>query len=113
MAKKYDSRFLIIEGKGREFVAAGMGGGEVQDKGIVTEGAFAGFNMISVTGSELVCDDCNGSIGDDDTAYYIAVLNMLFCKECFEQWHKNAKYYPEDAEAEKANYEYYKNLMQC
>ena len=69
----------------------------------------AGFGV----GYELVCDNCNEEFFIDDEAelYYIAVLNMVFCKDCYEEWVNNATYYPEDAAYELKRFNYYKELL--
>lgn len=60
-----------------------------------------------------VCDNCNNPlcIDDKEPVYYIAVLNMLFCKDCYEDYIENAPYYEEDKEYEKNNYNYYAKIL--
>ncbi len=53
-----------------------------------------------------ICDSCNE---DSFGGYYIAVLNRFYCKKCFERWHEEAVYYPEDARFEQQHFEYYFN----
>lgn len=69
----------------------------------------AGFGI----GIELVCDNCNKAffIDDEEPLYYIAVLNMVFCKDCYEEWVNNATYYPEDSAIELKRFNYYKELL--
>ena len=106
MAKKVNSKFLIIEGKCSEFLAIDFGAGGETKQGVVSEGPFKGCGFISVGGGGFMCcDDCNSDIEPSDTCYYVAVLNRIFCKECFEEWHQSATYYPEDAPYEKKSYE--------
>lgn len=106
MAKKVESKFLIIEATAQEFMTAGFGAGPVTDCGVIAGGIFDGFSMISVGGGErMVCDNCNSEIKKDDTCYYVAVLNQVMCKDCFKSWHKYAKFYPEDVPFEKRNYD--------
>lgn len=107
MARSYPNEkgFLIIEGSLTEFVnKCGFGIG----KGLV------------------VCDNCNtilkkdiqqkGIFGKDDKPiyyktidnskyYYVAVLNMLFCKDCVEHFIANSPKYDEDKGYELRNYE--------
>lgn len=61
----------------------------------------------------LICDNCNDQIFDDEeeSIYYIAVLNMLFCKDCFDDYIENAPYYEEDKDYEKNHYNYYAKLL--
>ncbi len=107
MAKKVESKFLIIEATASEFLNAGFGAGPVTDCGVIAGGVFDGFSMISVAGGErMVCDYCNDEIKAEDACYYVSVLNQVMCRKCFEQWHASAKYYPEDARIEQKNYEY-------
>lgn len=107
MAKKLDnSKFLVIEATAEEFMKIGFGGGPVQDHGIMESGVFAGFSVLSVGGGErMCCDNCNADIKAEDTCYYVAVLNQVMCNDCFESWHKYAKFYPEDVPFEKRNFE--------
>lgn len=69
----------------------------------------AGFGI----GIKLVCDNCNNPFFIDDKLklYYIAVLNMVFCKDCYEKWINNATYYPEDAAYELNHFNWYKELL--
>lgn len=62
---------------------------------------------------EAVCDTCNQILfeGQDEPVYYIAVLNMLFCKDCFDDYIENAPYYEEDKDFEINNYNYYAKLL--
>lgn len=58
---------------------------------------------------ECFCDNCNTTLfeGQNEPVYYIAVLNMLFCKDCFDDYIENAPYYEEDKEQELYNYNEY------
>ena len=68
-----------------------------------------GFHIIELTvdeainkcqfgfATEIICDQCNKVIEDkDEVIYFIAVLNMAFCKECYEDFITKATYYAED-----------------
>lgn len=61
------------------------------------------------TGAEIVrCDFCDDvAIAHNYKGYYIAVLNQWFCSKCFGKWKENAFWYPEDAEIERRNFEFY------
>lgn len=61
------------------------------------------------TGQSLVrCDWCDDiALASNYKGYYIAVLNQWFCKKCFEEWKKRAVWYPEDADIERRNFEFY------
>ena len=49
--------------------------------------------------NELICDQCNKLIEDDnEIIYFIAVLNMAFCKECYEDFIAEFEHYEEDEE---------------
>ena len=63
--------------------------------------------------TEAVCDNCNEILFEeqDDPVYYIAVLNMLFCKDCFDDYIENSPYYEEDKICEKNNYNRYAKLL--
>lgn len=61
----------------------------------------------------IVCDNCNigYNIKQEEPVYYIAVLNMLFCKDCFDDYIANAPYYEEDKEYEKNHYNHYAKIL--
>lgn len=107
MARSYPNEkgFLIIEASLTEFVNK------------------CGFGTANGT---CVCDNCNeylrkdiqqkGIFGKDDKPiyyktidnskyYYVAVLNMLFCKDCVEQFIANSPKYDEDRGYEIRHYE--------
>ena len=63
-------------------------------------------------GFGLVCDNCNEDITySEEPVYYIAVLNMLYCKECFDDYIENAPYYEEDKDFELEHYDYYSMVL--
>ncbi len=79
MAKQIEAgKFLIIECTAVELYTAGGGPG--------------------------ICDSCATPSGN---GYYIAVLNCWFCPACYERWKSTARYYPQDAEIERRNFEFY------
>lgn len=113
MAAKYDNPkgFLIIEASLTEFV----------DK--------CGFG---IGNGLVVCDKCNtilkkdiqqkGIFGknnkpiyyktiDNSKYYYIAVLNMLFCEKCCDEFIANSIHYDEDAGYELRHYEHIGKLL--
>ena len=62
---------------------------------------------------EGVCDTCNQRLFEqqEEPVYYIAVLNMLFCKDCFDDYIENSPYYKEDKICEKINYIRYAKIL--
>lgn len=74
------------------------------------------FKLIECTRTEVaevfggagICDRCNETPG---TGVYIAVLNSWYCPGCFEEWHKEAKNYPDDRKVEQSNFDHYKPLF--
>lgn len=60
-----------------------------------------------------VCDNCNTELTYDqeEHVYYIAVLNMLYCKDCFDDYIENAPYYEEDKDFEIDHYNYYAKML--
>lgn len=62
-------------------------------------------NRLADRGCQGICDGC---LSSPEIGYYVAVLNMWFCKKCYEEWLETADYYPEDSRVEIRNYEYYK-----
>lgn len=79
MAKQVEcGKFLVIECTARElYVACGAPG---------------------------LCDRCANT---PSNGYYIAVLNQWWCKECYEDWKETAHWYPEDADIERKNFNFY------
>ena len=114
MAKQLENtKFKVIEGKGSEFLAIGLGGSDTIQCETIETGVFAGFSVLSIDGGQyLVCDNCNEDIEESDTCYYVAVLNRLFCKQCYEQWIAHATYYREDAEIEFRNYSVHQRKLE-
>jgi hypothetical protein len=35
------------------------------------------------------------------------------CKDCFERWHQSAKYYPEDVDYEKQNFQRTQDMLEA
>lgn len=57
-----------------------------------------------------VCMHCNKVCVSGDI-YYIAVLNDTMCKDCYEEWLKDAKRYSEDIPIEDRNFNYCKETL--
>ena len=62
-----------------------------------------GFGIQDDDYHELICDNCNELLITQD-CYYVAVLNRVFCSECFEEWYETAERYPEDIRWETNKY---------
>lgn len=60
-------------------------------------------------GGACICMDCNNVCYDD--IYYVAVLNDTLCEECYNEYIKEATYYPEDSEIEQKNYDFYISML--
>lgn len=45
-----------------------------------------------------ICDSC--CVTQMSTGFLIPVLNSVYCKECFDQWNSEAKFYKEDVDYE-------------
>ena len=62
---------------------------------------------------EGLCDNCNERLFEEqeEPVYYVAVLNMLYCKDCFDDYIENAPYYEEDKIYEKNNYNRYAKIL--
>lgn len=67
----------------------------------------AGELMDAVGSDVCLCDWCNHPCLPNDKGYYIAVLNHWYCMKCYEEWLSRAVWYPEDAEVESRNFEFY------
>jgi hypothetical protein len=57
----------------------------------------------------IICMGCNEIIKGD--IYFPCVLNDTFDKDCYEEWIKEAKYYPEDSKFEDRVFNYLKELL--
>lgn len=70
-----------------------------------------GFGISSYR--EGLCDNCNERLFEEqeEPVYYVAVLNMLFCKDCFDDYIENAPYYKEDKEYELNIYNHYAKIL--
>lgn len=62
---------------------------------------------------EAVCDNCNTllTLEQEEPVYYVAVLNMLYCKDCFDDYIENAPYYEEDKDFEINQYNHYAKIL--
>lgn len=61
---------------------------------------------------EIICDGCNKYTNNpEDIIYYIAVLNMAFCKECLDEFLNRQEYYEEDEDVEKKNYNFIARMV--
>lgn len=67
----------------------------------------AGELMDAVQSGLCVCDFCDKPSLPNEVGYYIAVLNQWYCKKCFDSWLARARYYPEDADVERRNFNFY------
>lgn len=43
--------------------------------------------------------------------YYIAVLNDVMDKECYDRWYAGAKHYSDDVFIENRNFNYYREAL--
>lgn len=60
-------------------------------------------------GCQGICDTC---LCIPEIGYYVAVLNMWLCKDCFNEWYSDAERFKEDIYIEEKNYENYKRILQ-
>lgn len=80
-----------------------------------------GFRVIAVSAKEMlkigcgipeenvcVCDNCNEA---HEGGFMVAVLNMWFCPECYENWYERAVRYKEDEGPEEATFTWYRTLL--
>ena len=70
------------------------------------EAATLGFGIVP---GNCICMNCNNLIQNE--IYYIAVLNDVMCKSCYEKWYEDAIYYGDDAEYENRYFDYYSKLL--
>ena len=71
------------------------------------EAASIGFGMGG--GACIICMECNNLCFND--IYYIAVLNDTMCAKCYNEYIKEATYYPEDSAIEQRNYDFYISML--
>lgn len=57
----------------------------------------------------MICMHCNNIIKGE--VYYIAVLNDVMDKECYERWYAGAKHYSDDVFIENRNFNYYREAL--
>ena len=50
-----------------------------------------------VIGSPAKCDYCTADMATPDGGYYIAVLNKIYCPQCYKRWLSEARRHPQDA----------------
>lgn len=84
-------------------------------KKIKTEKGFLVIKMNTVEAARIgfgiggsgacICMECNNPCFD--IIYYIAVLNDTMCAKCYNEYIKEATYYPEDSDIEQRNYDFY------
>lgn len=55
----------------------------------------------------LSCPYCGRPVLPSEKGCYIAVLNRWYCRECFDGWAERATWYPQDADVERRNFEFY------
>lgn len=46
-----------------------------------------------------------------DGGYYIAVLNKIYCPQCYKRWLSEARRHPQDAPIEDRNYNTYRQIF--
>ena len=110
MAKKYENikNFLIIEGVESDFLEIGCGYG-----GGIEERYENGLHVINVIGGKkLCCDFCmNNDFQQDEPVYYVAVLNKILCKKCFDRFMSDQVRHREDVHIEERNYNNIKTAL--
>lgn len=73
----------------------------------IEDAASLGFGPYGL--GACVCMHCNNIIKGD--IYYIAVLNDVMDKECYDGWYKGATRYTEDIPIENRNFNHYKEAL--
>lgn len=73
----------------------------------IEDAASLGFGPYGL--GACACMHCNNIIKGD--IYYIAVLNDVMDKECYDEWYKGATRYTEDIPIENRNFNHYKEVL--
>lgn len=64
--------------------------------------------LMNAVGSDIcICDWCDKTFLPSDKGVYIAVLNQWYCWNCFLHWYADVKWYPQDVDYERKNFEFY------
>lgn len=71
----------------------------------------AGELMNAVGTGICICDWCGRAYLPSDKGCYIAVLNQWYCQECYNEWIEQVVWYPEDADVQRKNFEFYAPLL--
>lgn len=69
------------------------------------------FGIIFNDEELLICDNCNDLIVEEKELYYVACMNRLFCKKCYENWYATAIRYKEDIPYEEKYFNTYAKLL--
>ncbi|MCY4781765.1 hypothetical protein ORI89_19115 [Sphingobacterium sp. UT-1RO-CII-1] len=74
-----------------------------------------GFKVISCSMSETtkfcgmgICDCCSKAAFN---GYIVCVLVRWYCEECYQEWNKEATYYPEDVNYELSMFNQFKKVL--
>lgn len=70
-----------------------------------------GFRNNKSNTIEVVCDNCNKLCNSNEELYYVAVLNRLFCKDCYFNWYSRAQRYAEDIPYEEKLFKVYAKAL--
>ena len=101
-----DTKFKIIVGKASDFTSIGMGASDNISFEDIIDDMLGEIRQITIEGGGyIICDNCNNEVEDNETCYYIPVLNRIFCERCFNKWHENATHYDDDTFYEEVHYE--------
>lgn len=61
-------------------------------------------------GGMCICDSCNQDVLGYKS-FLIPVMNVCYCKNCFDDWKRSSSFYKEDLKAEKNNIDYYDKIL--
>ncbi len=77
---------------------------------------YKGFKVIRLSRKEAyslswgdICESCNSIITED--MYYIAAINDVLCKSCYNNFINESTRYSEDIPIEDRNFNYYKEAL--
>lgn len=61
---------------------------------------------VQLWGGLCLCDSCNTDTRNSEN-FLIPVMNLCYCKKCFDLWADNCKFYEDDVKFEESKIKYW------